>query len=229
LAKAAVFAHYENGLRDDGIDEGATLVIHTPGNRGWFWYIPLSENRVSVGVVASPAELFTNGDSMDAVLEREIRACPSIAHRLAKARRLLPSKVVTDYTYRATRCAGDGWVLVGDAYGFIDPIYSTGVFLALKSGEMAAETISESLRRGDCSAEALGSWGPKLTGGMDALRKLVYAFYTPGFSFARFVHEHPQHRDRLTDLLIGDVFKDGVTSIFDDLREFCDQPDDSQG
>jgi flavin-dependent dehydrogenase len=227
LGKAAVFSHYENALRDSGIDEGATLVIHTAGNRGWFWYIPLSDNRVSVGVVASPEELFTDGNSLDAVLDQQIRACPAVAGRLEKAQKSFPARAVTDYTYRATRCAGEGWVLVGDAYGFIDPIYSTGVFLALKSGEMAAETISECLRRGDCSGEALGSWGPKLTDGMDALRKLVYAFYTPGFSFARFVHEHPQHRDSLTDLLIGDVFKDGVTAIFDDLSEFCNLPDDS--
>ena len=227
LGKAAVFSHYENALRDSGIDEGATLVIHTAGNRGWFWYIPLSENRVSVGVVGSPEELFTDGDSKDDILAQEIDRCPAVASRLEKARQVFPARVVSDYTYRATRCSGDGWVLVGDAYGFIDPIYSTGVFLALKSGEMAAETISESLRRGDCSEKALGCWGPKLTGGMNALRQLVYAFYTPGFSFARFVQEHPEHRDRLTDLLIGDVFKEGVTDIFEDLKAFCNLPADS--
>ncbi|HLE22150.1 MAG TPA: NAD(P)/FAD-dependent oxidoreductase [Vicinamibacteria bacterium] len=227
LGKAAVFSHYQNALRDSGIDEGATLVIHTAGNRGWFWYIPLSENRVSVGVVGSPEELFTDGDSKDDILAREIDRCPAVASRLEKARQVFPARVVSDYTYRATRCSGDGWVLVGDAYGFIDPIYSTGVFLALKSGEMAAETISESLRRGDCSGKALGCWGPKLTDGMNALRQLVYAFYTPGFSFARFVQEHPEHRDRLTDLLIGDVFKEGVTDIFEDLKTFCNLPADS--
>ncbi len=227
LVKASVFSHYENGLRDDGIDEGATLIIHTAGNRGWFWYIPLSENRASVGVVGSPDELFTNGDSMDAVLDREIRACPAMARRLEKARRLLPAQAVTDYSYRATRCAGDGWVLVGDAFGFIDPIYSSGVFLALKSGEMAADSIGRSLRRSDYSQEMLGTFAPTLGAGIDALRKLVYAFYTPGFSFARFVQEHPEHRERLIDLLVGDVFKEGVTDIFEDLKEFCDLPNDS--
>ena len=229
LAKASVFSHYQNGLRDTGIDEGATLIIHTAGNRGWFWYIPLSENRASVGVVASPDELFTNGDSMDVILDREIRACPAIAGRLEKARRLLPAQAVTDYSYRATRCAGDGWVLVGDAFGFIDPIYSSGVFLALKSGEMAAESIGQCLRRSDYSQEMLGSFATALEAGIDALRKLVYAFYTPGFSFARFVQEHPEHRERLIDLLVGDVFKEGVTDIFEDLKAFCDLPNDSDG
>ena len=228
LAKASVFAHYENGRRDPGIDEGATLIVHTPGNRGWFWYIPLADNRVSVGVVASPEELFNNGMSMDAILDREIRHCPTIAQRLVEARRVLPAQVVADYSYRAVRCAGNGWVLVGDAFGFIDPIYSTGIFLALKSGEMAAESIAEALRRRDCSAEALGSFATQFVPGVDALRKLVYAFYTPGFSFARFVQEHPEHRERLIDLLVGDVFKEGVTDIFEDLKSFCDLPDDPQ-
>jgi len=222
LTKASVFSHYQNGLRDTGIDEGATLIIHTAGNRGWFWYIPLKDNRASVGVVADPGDLFTDGESMDAVLDREIRACPAIAHRLEKARRLMPARAVTDYSYRAERTAGNGWLLVGDAFGFIDPIYSSGVFLALKSGEMAAESIDRSLQRGDYSREMLGSFAPTLEAGIGALRKLVYAFYTPGFSFARFVREHPEHRARLIDLLVGDVFKEGVTDIFEDLKEFCD-------
>ena len=227
LIKAAVFSHYENGLRDAGIDEGATLIIHTAGNRGWFWYIPLSGNRVSVCVVASPNEIFTSGDSVDAILDREIQGCPAVARRLEKARRVFQSLALADYSYRATQCAGDGWVLVGDAFGFIDPIYSSGVFLALKSGEMAAESISESLRRSDYSRKVLGSFGPELSAGIEALRRLVYAFYTPGFSFARFVQEHPEHRDRLADLLVGDVFKESVNDIFEDLKDFCDLPTDS--
>ena len=222
LAKASVFSHYENALRDPGIDEGATLIIHTVQNRGWFWYIPLSDNRASVGVVASPAALFTNGDSLDAILGREIRACPVVSQRLEKARRLLPAQAVTDYSYRATRCAGNGWVLIGDAFGFIDPIYSSGVFLALKSGEMAADSIGHALQSSDYSEQTLGSFAPTLGAGIDTLRKLVYAFYTPGFSFGRFVREHPEHRAHLIDLLVGDVFKPGAADILEDLKEFCD-------
>jgi flavin-dependent dehydrogenase len=226
LTKAAVFAHYEGGRRDAGIDEGATLVYHTRGNRGWFWYIPLAGDRVSIGVVGAAGELLKGRGKPVEVLEEEIRACAGMAERLEKARRVSEVRVVSDYSYRATRCAGEGWVLVGDAFGFIDPIYSTGVLLALKSGEFAAEAIAGALESGDLSAARLGAWGPKLAGGMEALRKLVYAFYTPGFSFANFVRQHPEHHGRLVQLLIGNVFKEGVTDIFEDMKAMCDLPEE---
>ena len=118
-----------------------------------------------------------------------------------------------------------GWVLVGDAFGFVDPVYSSGVFLALKSGDLAAECIDQGLKVDDLSATRLGEFGPTLTKGMESIRRLVYAFYTPGFSFANFIREHPEHRQRLTDILIGDVFKDGVDEIFESLKDFCDLPE----
>ncbi len=226
LVKGAVFAHYENARRDPGIDEGATLVLHTKGNRGWFWYIPLSRNRVSAGVVSATRELFQDRGAPEEVLEEEIRNCPALEERLREARRLPPVHVLRDFSYRASRCAGDGWVLVGDAFGFLDPIYSSGVLLALKSAEFAAETILETFERHDFSAASLGRYGAKLAKGMEAIRKLVYAFYTPGFSFANFTREHPEQRERLIDILIGDVFKDGVTDIFETMKRFCDLPDE---
>ena len=225
LANASIFAHYENGLRDPGVDEGATLIIQTRGNRGWFWYIPLSDNRVSVGVVSKPAELFSGDESVEQSFERWIADCPGIQERLTKAKLLSPVRVLRDFSYRSTDCAGDGWVLVGDAFGFVDPVYSSGVFLALKSGDLAAECIDQGLKVDDLSATRLGEFGPTLTKGMESIRRLVYAFYTPGFSFANFIREHPEHRQRLTDILIGDVFKDGVDEIFESLKDFCDLPE----
>ncbi|HXV59704.1 MAG TPA: NAD(P)/FAD-dependent oxidoreductase [Vicinamibacteria bacterium] len=220
LGRAAVFAHYENGRRDRGIDEGATIILHTRGNRGWFWYIPLSDNRISVGVVAAPEDLFGRGLSHEEVLDREIRDCSGVAERLSKARRISNVHVEKDYSYRADRVAGDGFVLVGDAFGFLDPIYSSGVFLALASADMAASSIDDALRARDTRAHRLGRFEPKLLSGMEAVRRLVYAFYTPGFSFATFVGEHPEHRDRITDILIGDVFKEDVHAVFADLEHF---------
>jgi flavin-dependent dehydrogenase len=226
LENASIFAHYENGRRDAGIDEGATLIIQTRGNRGWFWYIPLSDNRVSVGVVSKPTELFGGESVVEKVFQRWIDECPAIKERLLNATPISPVQVARDFSYRATECAGDGWVLVGDAFGFVDPIYSSGVFLALKSGELAADSIDEGLREGDLSGERLGRFGPELVRGMESIRRLVYAFYSPGFSFADFIRQHPEHRGRLTDILIGDVFKDGVDEISESLKNFCDLPDD---
>jgi len=104
-------------------------------------------------------------------------------------------------------------VLVGDAHGFLDPLYSSGVLLALKSGQLAADAISESLEAGDTSAERLGAWGPEFVEGMDRMRRLVCEYYD-GFSFGAFVKRHPGYKGHLTDLLIGNLFNDHVGEVF---------------
>jgi hypothetical protein len=118
-----------------------------------------------------------------------------------------------DYSYRAARCAGDGWVLIGDAHGFLDPLYSSGVLLALKSGQMAADAVAEGLATGDLSAAQLGKWSPIFNPGMDRMRRLVCAYYD-GFSFGAFVRRHPHLKGHLTDLLIGNLFNSHVDEVF---------------
>jgi hypothetical protein len=109
--------------------------------------------------------------------------------------------------------AGDGWVLVGDAFGFLDPLYSSGVLLALRSGEMAADAICDGLASGDTSAAQLGRWGPVFNEGVDRMRRLVCEYYE-GFSFGRFVRNFPDLRGTVTDILIGDVFGDRVDKVW---------------
>ena len=225
LAKAAVFGQYENAHRDSGLDEGATLIIHTQGNRGWFWYIPLHRNRVSVGVVGAAAELLKGRGRPAEVLAEEIAACPAVAERLVSATLLGKVSATSDYSYQATSSAGHGHVLVGDAFGFLDPIYSSGILLALKSGELAADGILEAFAKQDFSGRQLGAFGGQLAEGMEAFRRLVYAFYTPGFSFAGFVSKHPEHREDLIRILIGDVFKGGFEKLYATLEPLCDRPD----
>ena len=128
-----------------------------------------------------------------------------------------------DFTYTTTEHAGDGWVLVGDAYGFIDPVYSTGVFLALKSGEMASDAICDGLRRNDLSAEQLGAWTYEFDAGVHWMRKLVHTFYNKQFSFGGFMKEYPQYGGNLTDLLIGRVFDGDPGAMFDDLDPWIAQ------
>jgi flavin-dependent dehydrogenase len=225
LIKAAVFAHYEGGIRDPGIDEGAILVCHTRGNRGWFWYIPLSRNRVSVGVVGDSGELLKSRGTPEEVLEAEIKACGEVSRRLEPAKRISPVRVLRDFSYRSDHSAGDGWVLAGDAFGFLDPVYSSGVLLALKSASLVADSVEAAFQAGDFSAARLGAHGPELARGMEMVRKLVYAFYTPGFSFAQFIMEHPEHRRGITEILIGNVFRQGVEKIFEDMAKYCQLPE----
>jgi len=123
-----------------------------------------------------------------------------------------------DYSYRSKEVAGNGWVLVGDAFGFLDPLYSSGVLLALRSGEMAADAIVEGLRTGDLSGEKLGHWGPLFNEGVDRMRRLVCEYYE-GFSFGQFVRNYPNLKGRVTDLLIGDLFTDRVDGVFTSMEK----------
>ncbi|HEY1378454.1 MAG TPA: NAD(P)/FAD-dependent oxidoreductase [Gemmataceae bacterium] len=215
LKKAALWTYWQGTQRDTGKDEGATLVIQTKGKKGWFWYIPQHDGDVSVGVVADYTYLFTDRGEKDleAIYFEEVDRCPGLKPRLANATRSDIFRAAKEYTYRATRAAGDGWVLVGDAFGFLDPLYSSGVLLALTSGAMAADAVAEGLEKGDTSEKQLRKWEPTFTAGMDRMRRLVCAYYD-GFSFGRFVRKYPHLKDRVTDVLIGDVFDDKVDVLW---------------
>lgn len=226
LRKAAVFAHYRGAYRDPGPrDEGATLVLHVKDQEGWFWYIPLPDDIVSVGVVADIDYLIKGRGKPERIIAEEIERCPFLKPRVASAERVSPVHVLSDFSYNAKTCAGDGWVLIGDAFTFLDPIYSSGVFLALRSGELAADAVHEALAAGDTSAERLGRWGDDFYEGVQNIRKLVYAFYTKGFSFGQFNRDHPEHKRNLVNLLIGDVFGPQRGEIFKDMQRYCDLPD----
>lgn len=227
LKKASLFTHYEGGHRDAGIDEGATLILHTEEKDSWFWSIPLPSNRTSIGVVGELDYLLQNRRGPDGklnaqkIFDEELEKCQPLKQRLEGAKQLFPIQTTKDFSYRASRIAGQNWVLIGDAFGFLDPVYSTGLFLALKSGEMAADAIIEAFREGDFSEMQLGSFGQTFVDGMEAFRKLVYAFYTKEFSFARFLSEYPEHLGGIVDILSGDVYRRDVTHIFPDMSKMC--------
>ena len=225
LKKASVFTHFDNGIRDEGIDEGATLILQTNDKNGWFWYIPLPGDRVSVGAVGDIDYLFADR-SLDAqaIFDRELEKCAPMQERLANAKQVLPMKVTKDFSYRAKQIAGDGWVLVGDAYGFLDPVYSSGVFLALKSGEMAADAILDAFKADDLSGDKLGQFQEEFVGGMESIRKLVYAFYDKEFSFGKFLMANPDCQQGIVDILSGDVYTKDVTPIFEPMGEMCELP-----
>jgi flavin-dependent dehydrogenase len=106
---------------------------------------------------------------------------------------------------------------VGDAFGFLDPLYSSGVLLALKSGQLAADAVADALDKGDTSAAQLGCWTSEFSQGMDRMRRLVCEFYN-GFSFGRFVKQYPHLKGELTDLLIGDLFDDKVDAVIEPME-----------
>jgi len=219
LKKGTVWSYFENARRDSGKDEGATLIMQTAGKQSWFWFIPLPGNVTSIGCTADMDILFSRGATGEEAFNRELERCPAMVDRLEDATRVRDYMTTQDYTYHSRQGAGPGWTLVGDAYGFIDPVYSSGVFLALKSGEFAADAIHEAFEKNDFSANQLGSWLDEHSRGVDVFRKLVYAFYNPNFSFGRFLKMHPEFRSYVTDILIGDVFKPDFTECFETMGD----------
>jgi flavin-dependent dehydrogenase len=217
LNKGAIWTYWEGAYRDTGRDEGATMVLQTASRNGWFWYIPLHNDIVSVGVVAPFDYLFKNRGSYEQTYEEEVARCAAAKERVSPGRRVTGYFATKDYSYRTTQTAGDGWVLIGDAWGFLDPLYSSGVLLALRSGEMAADAIVEGLAKGDTTGAQLGKWGPAFNEGVDRMRRLVCEYYD-GFSFGNFMRHYPELRGTVTDLLIGDLFTDRVDTVWQPME-----------
>jgi flavin-dependent dehydrogenase len=221
LKKAALWTYWKGAYRDLGKDEGATIVIQTEGKKGWFWYIPLHDDIISVGVVADHDYLLKNrSKDLETIYFEEVAKAPGLQPRIKDAQRCDIFRVQKEYSYRAAKAAGNGWCLVGDAFGFLDPLYSSGLLLAVTSADMAAGSIAEGLRTGDVSEAQLRKWEAPYLQGMDRIRRLVCEFYD-GLSFGRFVKKHPHLKGLVTDVLIGDVFKDEVDELWplmDELR-----------
>ena len=222
LRKASAWGYFRGGKRLPGIDAGETTMFLIPGG-GWFWYIPLPDDIVSVGIVADPEYVFMGGDDMEAAFTREVRKCVPLWDRLAAATRVGPIRGSRHLAYLNRKTCGDGWVMIGDARAFLDPIYSSGLYLALGSAELAAGCIDDALKHGDVSAARLGAFEPALWKGVDVVRRLIHAFYDPNFSFPKFADRYPQHRAALIDCLVGDVIKD-LSAFTASLAEMTPPP-----
>lgn len=207
LNKVAVWTYFRGAKRDPGIDQGSTTVAFLP-ERGWFWYIPLPDDVVSVGVVAERDYLFSEGSALPAILCREIGRNAWIRDHVAPGRQFGKYYVTKEYSYRSEHSAEDGLVLVGDAFAFLDPVFSSGVFLALRSGELAADAADAALAAGDVSAERFAPYSEQLCREIEGMRRLVYLFYDKAFSFGSLIREYPAVQGDLTDCLIGNLDKD---------------------
>jgi flavin-dependent dehydrogenase len=226
LKKAVLYSYFKGAHREPDLNGGATLVLRTEkGSNGWFWYIPLENDITSVGIVADPEYLVQGrGQDLAKIFHEEIEKCEPCRRRVENGERVDKIYSILDYSYRSKQNAGNGFILIGDAYGFLDPIYSSGVLLALKMAELATDAIHDAFRHNDFSAERLGQFQVKLDRGIESMRKLVYAFYNEGFSFSGFLRKHPAERGHIINLLIGDVFREGVDSVYGPMAEFADIP-----
>jgi flavin-dependent dehydrogenase len=214
---SAVFGHFQGAVRRPGRDEGNISVYWF--DHGWYWMIPLRDGAMSVGAVCWPYYMRSRKVSVDQFLLDTIALCPLMAERLKDAKLMGPALATGNFSYRATRMTGDGYLMIGDAYAFIDPVFSSGVFLAMNSGELGAEVVDEALRTGDVSARNLRRYERTVQHGLETFSWFIYRITTPAL---RNMFMSPTHSFRLEaailSLLAADIF--GKTPIRGPLLVF---------
>jgi flavin-dependent dehydrogenase len=179
LQKLSIFAHCDGVWRAEGIDGTLTVLLRAIDR--WFWLIPLSAERTSVGVVLD-SEIFRKSRlSAEAFLEQTLAEQPIIAKRMTNARRVSQVYVEADFSYRSASLHGDRWLLAGDAAGFIDPIFSSGVFLAVFSGERSADVLNEVLDHPRKAKRLFAGYERAVNRAMDIYLRFVNAWYTKEF------------------------------------------------
>ena len=189
LGKVAMFTHFRNAERLSGQEEGNIRVYIR--DDGWFWYIPLANNVTSVGAVvhARTARAWTG--SMEALYEDMLRRSKHMPRLLANAERIQPIRTEANFAYENTPVVGDRFVAVGDAITFVDPIFSGGVYIALRTGQLAADAILAASRAGNFSARRFAAYRRRARRGVAPLFKFIHRYYEPAFLD---MFMHPQDR-----------------------------------
>jgi flavin-dependent dehydrogenase len=175
LQKFSVFAHYENVDRAEGVD--GTLIRMVRGLDRWFWMIPLTPTRMSIGVVMDTTTYRAMKLPAEAALEKCIGEQPMVLERMTRAERVSPVYSAGDYSYRNARLFGDRWLLAGDAAGFIDPVFSSGVFLAIMSAEKAADALDEVLNDESKKRRLFKDYSRRVNYVMDVYLTFVTSWY----------------------------------------------------
>ena len=192
LANIAIFSHYTNVPRLEGPRPDDIRLI-ARSDAGWFWIIPISKELTSVGVVLPKAlyRRLANGSSEE-TLNKAIADTPSVAKLMRQARREWPVRVEKDFSYSASTYAGDRWILAGDAGSFLDPVFSTGVSIAMESGIEAAAELHRALARNDFSASSFAAFSRRQRKRFESFRRFVVGFYTPQFRDLFFSPQPPK-------------------------------------
>jgi flavin-dependent dehydrogenase len=191
LANIAIYSHYTKVPRLEGPRPDDIRLI-ARNDAGWFWLIPISKELTSVGVVL-PKTLYrrlANGSAED-TLNSTIADTPMVAALMHEARREWDVRVEKDFSYSASAYAGDRWILAGDAGSFLDPVFSTGVSIAMESGIEAADELHRALERNDFSESNFAGFSRRQRKRFETFRRFVVGFYTPQFRDVFFSPEPP--------------------------------------
>lgn len=202
---AAIFSHYRGVLRREGADAGNITIQRF--EHGWMWLIPLQGDVMSVGAVCFPEYLKTRRGDSEEFLLRTLQSEPSVWARMQGAERVAPVHVTGNYSYTCTRMCGPGWVMVGDAYAFIDPVFSSGVYLGMNSAVHAAALVDGALREPQRERRLQRAMERRIRRGLKHFSWFIYRFTTP---VMRQLFNHPNNRWQLEQavisMLAGDVF-----------------------
>ncbi|GAC1436543.1 MAG: NAD(P)/FAD-dependent oxidoreductase [Thermoanaerobaculia bacterium] len=196
LKKVAFFAHYRGVTRAEGSNAGNTIIVVL--QNAWFWLIPVNRELMSVGLVVDRDHARNCGLTPEELLRQTIDATPWVAERMRQARPVTPVYARRDFSYRMKRMVGENYALVGDAAGFLDPIFSTGVFIAMKSADIAATAIESKLR--DHSMRALKRYEREMTDAFTKYFHFISNFYRREFLE---VFLQPSERFGLLPVIIG--------------------------
>jgi len=175
LQKLSLFAHYEGLEREAGIDGTLTRMVRTLDS--WFWVIPLENDRTSIGIVLEAADFKKSGLSAEEFFERAIAEQPLVRNRIGDGRRVSQVYTAADFSYRSEKLTGDRWLLAGDAAGFIDPVFSSGVFLAVLAGEQAADVLHEVLDHPKRARRLFRHYERLVNRAMDVYLRFVESWY----------------------------------------------------
>ena len=197
-ASAAVYGHFTGAHRLPGRDEGNISVFWF--DHGWFWLIPLSDGTTSIGAVCKPAYFKTRSGDMTQFFRDTIALCPALAERLRDATITGPATGTGNYSYRADRMIGKDYLMLGDAFAFIDPVFSTGVFLAMRSGFLGAKAVLQSLDQPKKQAQALKAFDREVRRGIDTFSWYIYRITRPAI---RNLFMNPRNMFRVQEALLG--------------------------
>ncbi len=203
---AAIFGHYGEVPRRPARDAGNISIYWF--EHGWFWMIPLRDGTMSVGAVCWPEYLGTRDVSTEEFLCQSIALCPPVAERMKDARLLGPVRATGNFSYRATRMFGPGYLLVGDAYTFIDPVFSSGVFLAMHAAMEGAAVLDACLRDPDAAAARLKAHQRRVVRGLKVISWFIYRFTSPALH--RMFMKPANHfrvKEAVVSMLAGDIYR----------------------
>jgi flavin-dependent dehydrogenase len=202
---AAIFSHFTGVERRAGEDAGNITVQRF--SHGWMWLIPLQKDVMSVGAVCFPEYLKQRRGETEAFLMKTLESEPQVWARMQGAQRVGAVHVTGNYSYTCTRMTGPGWVMVGDAYAFVDPVFSSGVYLGMNSGEQAAEVVDGALRDPASETALQRAMVKRLKRGLKHFQWFIYRFTTP---VMRTLFSEPRNywqiEQAVISMLAGDVF-----------------------